>query len=192
MPSFGDIIYNITDMYVAPLTGSTYGTPARVEYVSSLSFEFETDEDTIKAYGLTVEKLSVPTGITGTLAEASLNWSAASVMTGMSEASSGTTPNAVKTLDMLMGGAGLPYFGLIAAYASLEGNALLGFPKCKLGSLPAFTVEQNVFRTAEISMMMLAPSTTVRKALRLRKNETAASVPSAQADFQAFFAGMFA
>lgn len=192
MPSFGDIIYNITDMYVAALTGSTYGTPARVEYVQSFSFEFESDEDTIKAYGLNVETLSIPIGGTGTIAEASLSWGAMAVMTGNSESSSGSTPNGVKQIDMLAGGAGLPYFGVIASYAAVEGNALIGFPKCKLVSLPAFTVEQNQFRASDMGIKMVAPSAVIRKLMRLKKNETAATVPTSSGDFGTFFTGMFA
>lgn len=192
MPDYGDIIYNVTDAWVARLNADgTYGTPQKIEYLQTFSFEFETDEDTLKAYGLNVELLSVPIGATGTLGEASLQWGAVGIMTGNAESSSGSTPNEVKTVDMLVGGAGLPYFGLIVSYAATEGNAHIGFAKCKLASLPSFNAEQNTFRTSEIGFNAVAPSTTIRRVARIVKNETAAVVPSTAGGFDTFFDPLF-
>lgn len=193
MPSYGDVIYNITGMYVAALqSDNAYGTPSYIDYGQELSWEYEADNDEIKSYGLIVESLSIPTKATGNFMQASMDFASFAILTSFSGSESGSTPNQVNTLDLLVGGAGLPYFGIIAAFAAISGaNMLAGFPKCKLQTIPGFTIEQNTFRTSEVGIDMFAPSTTVRKVSRYKKYETAAAIPSSANDFDTYFNGMF-
>ena len=188
MPSYGDIIYNITAMYVAALgADNSYGTPALVEYGQDFTYEYTADQDEIKSYGLIVEALAIIIKATGTLKEASLNIASKEIMTGSSESESGSTPNRVSILDIQVGGAGLPYFGLIVAGASVVGNVLVGFPKAKLETWPSFTIEQNKFRMGEAKVNMFAPSTVIRKLVRTKKYETVTNPPTDAEGFDTFF-----
>ena len=192
MPEFGDVIYNISGMYVAALqSDNTFGEPAFVEYGQDYSWDYEADTDEIMSYGQIVETLAIIKKATGTMKEASLNMASKSIMTGTSESESGTSPNKIATIDFQTGGAGLPYFGIIVAGSSVAGNVLAGFPKCKLQTIPSFKIEQNKFRLGEAKVDMLPPSSLIRKVSRIRRNETAASIPTTGAGFDAFFAGMF-
>ena len=134
MPEYGDVIYNITSMYVAALqSDNSYGTPSYIDYGQQLSWEYESDEDEIKSYGQIVEKLTIPIKATGTFMQASMDLASFAILTSNSASESGSTPNRLKTVDILVGGAGLPYFGIVAAFAAPSGaNMLAGFPKAKL------------------------------------------------------------
>jgi len=193
MPEYGDVIQNITAMYVAALgSDNSYGTPALIDYGQQLSWEFESDTDEIKSYGLIVESLAIPIKATGTLVQASMDLASFAIMTSNSSSESDSAPDRVKTVDVQVGGSGLPYFGIIAAFASPSGaNVIAGFPKCMLETVPGFNVEQNTFRVAEVSINMFSPSTTIRKVSRYKKYETAAAIPSDASGFDTFFDGMF-
>ncbi|GEM_PF-2501118 len=193
MPEYGDVIQNITSMYVATLgSDNTYGTPSYIDYGQQLSWEYESDTDEIKAYGLIVESISIPIKATGTFMQASMDLTSYAILTSNTASESATTPDRVKTVDQAVGGAGLPYFGIIAAFASTNGsNVIAGFPKAKLSTIPGFSVEQNTFRTSEVGIEMFAPSVTVRKVSRYKKYETAANIPATPSDFDTFFSGMF-
>lgn len=193
MPEYGDVIYNITDMYVAQLqSDNSYGTPSQIVYGQQLSWEYESDNDEIKSYGLIVESLSIPIKATGTFMQAAMDFASFAILTSFSGSESGTTPNQVNTLDIQVGGSGLPYFGICAAFAAPSGaNMIAGFPKCKLSTVPGFTIEQNTFRTSEVGIEMFAPSTSVRKVSRYKRYETAGSIPSDASAFDTYFNGMF-
>lgn len=193
MPAYSEVIFNPTAAYVAALNNdNTYGTPQLVEYLQKFAFEFESDSDEIMSGGMIVETLAIPKKGTGTLSMAAMNYSALSILAGYAEAPLGTTPNRYNTLDVEVGGDGLPYFGIIVAYAStFNGNMLAGFPKAKLSTMPGFDVDQNKFRIGEAEIIAVSPSLLIRKVSRLRKYETAAAIPTTAEGFETFFAGMF-
>lgn len=192
---YGDIIYNIVGIYVAPLTNDVtgvYGTPAFIERGMKLSWDYTSDEDEIKSYGQVTDALTIITKGEGTLDDAAMNFDAVVAMTGVSQSSSGSTPNASTLMKVTTGGAGFGYFGMAAAYAATGGaNLVVGIPKCMLKTFPAFTSDQNKFRTSSIGIKFFSPSTTIRELVKYTKNETAGALPSTAGAFNAYFAGMF-
>jgi len=194
MPQFSEVIYNPTRVIVASLANdNTYGTPVDVDYFEKVSFDFEADEDEIKSGGLIVEILSVATKATGTMDNGALNFAAMGIIQGDSPiATYGVTPNRYQYMDVTVGGAGNPYFGMIVTYAStLGGNLLVGFPKAMLTKKPGFDVDQNKFRVGSADFKAVAPSTLSRRVARLIKYETATSLTLSSAYIQGIFSGMF-
>lgn len=194
-PGYAEVIYNPTAIYVASLTDAvagTYGTPQLIEYGQKFEFDIESDNDEIMAYGLTVEALAVPKKATGTLTQAAMNFAAIAILCGFTNNSYLTTPNRYNIMDINVGGSGLPYFGVIVSYAATNGaNMLAGFAKAQLDTVPGFKVDQNKFRIGEAKINGYAPNTQIRKVVRLKGNETAATVPTTGVTFGAFFSGMF-
>lgn len=186
--AFADVIYTITDIRVAKLlaSGSYHTTSFSLLLGSEMSFSFSADNDQIKSYGLLAALLSIITGVEGTLKQASIDRDGIYVLTGTDAESSGSTPNQQVTMDVLAGGAGLPYFGAVGNFAADDGgNALVGLRKCKLDTWPAWTVEQNRFRITDTPFKAIPIDTTTRKLVRIRPYETATSIPS---DINSFFA----
>ena len=188
-PAFGDVIQNITGINVASLDSvNVYGDPEFIVYGEKLTYEYESDEDDLKTYGQVAEKLTIPTKGVAVLEEGSLNWPALVAMTGFAINSG----SGYEEMDALVGGEGMPYFGVIVSYASINGaNMLAGFPKCKLTNMQSFNAEQNQFRVGELNFEFFAPSTVIRKLSRTRRYEVAESIPSTAAAFLAYFDGMF-
>ena len=193
MSLFGEVLYNPTELWVAKLNAdNTYATPVLVDQLQKITFQFEADTDALKAYGQVTELLSIVTHGSGTLEQASLDYAAMTAMTGLTAAASGSTPNQASTMDFTTGGAGLPYFGWIGAFAGLLGaNVIIGAAKCMLDQYPAFTMDQNKFRMGSAGFRFVSPNTTIRKALRARRYETAVASPASSANFATFFSGIF-
>lgn len=194
MPAFSEVIYNPFDVIVAKLNNdNTYGTPQRVDYFEKVSFDWEADTDEIKSAGLIVESLSVATKATGTLDTGALNFACMSIIQGDTPTTVyGTTPSQYQYVDIEVGGAGNPYFGMMVLYASTLGGALIaGFPKAMLSKKPAFEVDQNKFRVGSADFNAFAPSTVIRRAARLLKYETRPSLVLTSGYMQGFFNGMF-
>lgn len=189
MPEFASIGYNLVQIKIAALDTAdyTFGTPVELEYGQELGFEAAADNQELKAYGLTVQLLSVITHFTGTLSQGLIDVNAYSILVGEASVDSGS-PVTQSTLDYLVGGAGLPYFGLIGRLASVGGADIhLGFPMCKLDRVPNFQIRQNEFIMPSSGIKMIAPDTTTRKAARLRRHVTTTAIT---ADFDAFFTGI--
>lgn len=178
MPEFGEVVYTLTDLVIAALNSDgTYGTSLALDYGQSLTIEPIADNDTLKAFGMNVELLSVPIGAKFTLAQGSVQFAALEILLGLTAVDSGTTPNQISTLDMLGGGAGLPYFGIIGKMASINGGAFkVGGFKAKLDSIPQIGVEQNKFVLPEVTGQFAAQNTTTRKLFRIKREETAAAI----------------
>lgn len=192
-PGDTDIIYNIEAMAVAALLDEqlgTYGSPAFVRYGGDMSWEYAADTNDLKAYGMVVETLTVPTHATGSLNRGAVDFPVMSIMTGMaSESSSGA--NYVQW-DPTVGGEGTAYFGLIAKFAAKNGKKMVcGHAKMKLETIPAFSIAQNEFRMDETAFKTLAPSTTLRKFVRYRAYTSYGDLPDNANDFGAFFEGCF-
>jgi hypothetical protein len=179
MPLYGEVITNIIGVYVAVLNSdNSFASPTLVDYVQSVSQSLETDEDTLKAYGVNLEALNVIIGGESTIEEAALNTLAKAIVMGETSAELGVDPNLYATVDTLGGGAGTPYFGLVVVFAATEGGAVArGFPKCKLKNTPDWEVEQNSFRTGELEMMHLAANQTSKKIVKQRRYQNATDVP---------------
>lgn len=194
MPQFAEVIYNPTDLIVAKLNNdNSYGTPVRIDYFEKVAFDFEADTDEIKAGGLIVEALSIATKVTGSMDNGALNFAAMSIIQGDTPpAVYGTTPSQYQYLDITVGGAGNPYFGLIVQYASTLGGALLAcFPKVMLTKKPGFDIDQNKFRVGSAEFGAYAPSTISRRVARLLKYETAPTMQLTSAYIQGVMSGMF-
>lgn len=194
MPQFAEVIYNPTDLIVAKLNNdNTYGTPVRIDYFEKVAFDFEADTDEIKAGGLIVEALSIATKVTGSMDNGALNFAAMSILQGDTPpAVYGTTPSQYQYLDVTVGGAGNPYFGLMVQYASTLGGAVIvGFPKSMLSKKPGFDIDQNKFRVGSAEFGAYAPSTISRRVARVLKYETAPTMTLSSAYMQGFFNGMF-
>lgn len=193
MPEFGSVIYNPYEAWVARLNNdNTFGTPVKVEYLDRVSYEYESDTDEIMSGGTVVEAISIPTKVAGNLNNASLDTPVLEILTGTTSTSSGSAPNRIATLDFVFGGSGLPYFGLIVAYAATyDANVLIGFPKCKLDTIPSFDMEQNQFRRGEAEFSGFPASTVTRKGIRMRKYETPSQIPTTATAWNTWFSGMF-
>lgn len=195
MPEYGEVLYNVTTAYVAALdeNTNTYGTPARVEYLEEFEFEFEADEDEIKDGGMVVDMLSITTKATGQMRNASLNWSAMSILYGFTGHSYGSEPeDEYSEMDFQVGGAGNAHFGIIFRIEAKNGaNGLIGFPKCMMSGLPPFQMQQNQFRRAEMDWSAMAPNPDNRKIMRIRRHRVAANVPTTDNGFDDFFSGYF-
>lgn len=194
MPQFSEVIFNPTRVVVAQLNNdNTYATPVDIDYFQKMSFDIDADEDEIKSAGLIVEALSIATNVNGSASNGSLNYAAMGIIQGDTPTTSyGTTPNRYQYVDITVGGAGNPYFGMIVSYAStLGGNLIVGFPKTLLKQKPGFDVDQNKFRIGQMDFRAFAPNTIIRRAARLLKYETAASIVLSSAYFAGFFNGMF-
>ena len=189
MSSYADVIYNITDCWVAKLNNdNTYGTPVQIDNIDKVSFDYESDTDTLKSRGMVVEAISIPTMATGEITNGSLDFASMSVLLGYTAGNYSTTPNQYAVMDILLGDEGLPYVGLIVAYASTLGaNMFVGFPKFKLDTVPGFDVEQNKFRIGSSKFKAFSPSQTRRAAARYKRNETKAAIPSTASPFLAYF-----
>lgn len=189
MPAYAEVIYNPTAAYIASLNNDdTYDAPVQIDYLGKLSFEFEADQDELMSGGMIVEMLAIPKKVTGEITQGALNMAAMSTMCGYTFTEYSTTPNRYGILQVKTGGAGMPYFGLIVSYAStLGGNLLAGFPKAMLDTMPGFDVDQNKFRIGNANFSGVAPSQNIRIAALIKKNETAASIPTTAQGFLDFF-----
>lgn len=183
---FGDVLFNVRNMKVAPLLASgAYGGAVVLDYGNTMSFAVESDTDELMSYGMAVERLSIPVRVTGTFQQGAYNAIALWILTGMVTTSSGTTPNQIADTEILGGGSGLPYFGLIGDFAATNGaSGLVLLRKVQLDAIPEWKVEQNKFRLSEVSFTGMAIDTTGRKMIKIRRNETAAAIP----DFNQFAA----
>jgi hypothetical protein len=187
--SFARELYNITGMYVAALQNdNTYGDPVAVDLLMKADWDVEADTDELKSAGMIVSTLAIPTKATGTLSQGALDFAAMVVLCGFANGSYGVDPTDYNVMDVLLGGAGLPFWGGIVRYeGTLGSNALIGFPKAKLQKVPGFTVNQNKFRIGEAAFDAVAPSTTHRGNVRMKKYRTATAIPTTAAAFLNFF-----
>jgi hypothetical protein len=188
MPDFATVVYTIRNIKVSRLNvvAETYDTVSySLSLGSEMSFTFTADQDQLKSYGMLAALLSILTGIEGTLNQAAIDPPVLNIIAGQDAVSSGSTPNQVRTMDVLAGNSGLPYFGAVGDFATDDGgNVMVGLRKCKLDTFPAWTVEQNKFRIAEVAFKAIPLNTSGRKLARIRSNETATAIID---NFNTFF-----
>lgn len=184
MPDVAAVWYNCTNMKVAPLLANgTYGGPVALDIGSEMQFAFENDTDELFSYGMVVERLSITVRVTGQFMQGSLDSVALWVMTGVNTVSSGSQPNRIADSEILAGGSGLPYFGLMGEFAATNGaNGWAFLRKIQLETIPEYKIERNKFRISEVKFAGMAKDTSGRKLVKIRQNETLATLP----DFNAY------
>lgn len=187
MPIFGEVVYSIQEIWIAALNADgSYGTPVKLDYPQKVEFKPAAANDMLTAGGMGVELLTVPTHVEGTIGLGALDLDGMAVLIGQSATTSGTTPNQQRTLVVVAGGAGLPYWGMIGRMASVNGaDKLIGLPKCKLDTPPQFMAEQNKFALPEMGFKSVAASSATGKLLYTQDRETASS---GTPNFGTFFA----
>lgn len=184
--TYGDVVYNPTAAYAATFsTTPSYGTPVQIDYLGDFDFDYDADTDELMSGGRIVETLAITKKATGTIKNGALSLASMAVLLGWTEGDYTT----YEVMDAPVGGSGLPYFGLIVAFAATNGaNVLVGFPKAKLQKPPGWTIAQNKFRIGEAKFDAVPAGTTDPvRAVRVKKNQTAASIPTDASSFLAFF-----
>lgn len=193
MTDFGEIIYNVTNFWVArPLGNGVFGPPARLNYLGKFTFEFQSSQDSIRAYGMVVERITIAEEGQGTIEQATLEAVPLQITTGEDSSSSGTPGNQIVTTDLHVGGGGLPYWAWICEYASLQGARMVaGNPKSIFDKKPGFMGDQNKFAIRNAGFNMMTPDSAIRKILRTLRIEGAYTFPTDSAGFATFFNGFY-
>ena len=188
---FAEIAYTLTDCVVAAYnpTANTYGTPAALAHGQVVEVEPEADQDKLRSYGAYARGLSVLIGAKLKVKHGGIDFSVLAILTGMSNYTSGLTPNQVRTSDVDAGGQGLPRFGLLGVAATDDGgNLVVGLRNCLLDMFPKWTLdgEANKFFIGDTSGYAFAVSGML---IRAKAHETASlwTAPTTGADFLAFF-----
>jgi hypothetical protein len=153
-PEFAEISYVLTDCIVAAYNkfANTYSTPAALANGQKVVIEAEADNDKLRGYGAYTAGLSVITGAKVVMGYGGVDVSIMTIIAGVSDSSSGSTPNRVRRNLWAAGGAGLPYFGLIGTAATDDGGLLVvGCQAVKLNTFPTYTLDgsENKFNINE-------------------------------------------
>lgn len=176
--SYGEVPYTLVDLKVASyniLTG-TYGSPFSLDEIQTLEFTPVADNDQIKAFGRLRHLLSVSTHVEYKFSQAGIDFEALATIAGMTNASSGTTPNQSGTLDAEFDGESLPYFGLVGKILAEAGaDVHIGLPVCMLDAIPGLKFEQNKFVMGEASGKAIARESD-NKAIKILRHETAGAI----------------
>jgi hypothetical protein len=189
---YGEVMYTLSGIIIARynIVANTFGTPVVVDDGQMAVFEPEADTDKMRGYGQHTRGLTVPIGSKVTLKAGGIDYSAYEVMSGATITDSGSTPNQVRTVDTLAGGAGLPYFGVIGVGETDDGGKFVcGHKAIKLDTIPKreFNGETNKFMLWETAGYSFPQN---NKIDRIKVYESAAGwvVPTTGAEFLAFFA----
>jgi len=176
--SFGEVPFTLVDLQIASyniLTG-VYGTSRSLDEIQTLEFTPVADTDSIKAYGRLKHLLSVQTHVEFKLSQAGIDFEALAIVGGMTNLSSGATPNQKGELTASFDGSSLPYFGLVGkVQAEGVSDLHIGMPVCMLDVLPGLKFEQNKFVMAEVAGKCIARESD-NKAIFLFRHETPASI----------------
>lgn len=151
---FAEISYTLTDCIVAAYnkTANTYGVPAALANGQLVEIEPEADNDEMRGYGKKTALLSVVTSAKIKISAGGVDSNVIAILNGSTNATSGTTPNQVRTMKFPAGGAGLPYFGLIGTAATDDGGLkIVGLQCCKMDTHVKYTVDgkENKFNVSE-------------------------------------------
>lgn len=151
---FAEVSYTLTDCIVAAYnkTANTYGVPAALASGQIVEIEAEADNDELRGYGKKTAKLSVITGAKIKFGAGGIDSNVMAIVGGITNSTSGTTPNQVRVQKWGAGGAGLPYWGLIGTAATDDGGLkIVGLQCCKLDTFPKFTLDgkENKFNVSE-------------------------------------------
>lgn len=188
---FAEIAYTLSDCIVASYnpTANTYGTPAALAHGQMVEVEPEADQDKLRSYGAYARGLSVMIGAKLKVKHGGIDFNVLAIWTGMSNYTSGLTPNQVRTSDVDAGGAGMGRFGLIGVAETDDGGRIaVGLRNCLLDAFPKWTLdgESNKFFIGDMSGYAFAVSGLL---IRAKTYETASgwTAPTTGADFLSFF-----
>lgn len=149
-----EIVFTLTEIRIATynILTDTFGTPIELPQPQDFEVDPQADTDEIKAQGYLQHLLTVNTHATFTTSSAGLPFEALAIMAGLTNDSSGSSPNQERTLDVDAGSDGLPYFAIVGKMVGEQDDDLhIGLPVCKLDSVPSWSVEQNQFVISEMS-----------------------------------------
>lgn len=191
---FAEVPFALSDLVVAQWVSTTsYGIPASIAGGQRMEVAVTSDTDQLREYSAIVEGLAVVVGGEVTLKQGGIDFSALATITNNATRTSATTPNRLREMDVVAGGAGLNYFGVLGRVPTTDGGAtIVGLPKVKLNSFPSWTLdgETNKFFIAETEGMFFAVTNAgVTKVMRIRSYETASDfvTPASGGAFSNFF-----
>lgn len=188
---FAEISYTLTGLVIASYNKTTdvYGTPATLENGQMAEVEPEADNDQLRGYGVKVALLSVMVGAKVMLGAGGADFSVLAILSGSSNYTSGLTPNQVRTTDIVFGGGGLPYFGMLGKSPTDDGGLMvLGLRCVKLDAFPKWTLDgqANKFNLSENGGYAIPIN---QRCVRIKTYETASlwTDPANGTDFKNFF-----
>lgn len=151
---FGEISYTLTDCLISPYNkvANTFGAVTSLAVGQTVEIEPEADNDQLRGYGVKSALLSVIVGAKLKVGMGGVDISALAAMAGVSNYTSGLTPNQKRRTRFGAGGGGLPYFGLIGVTATDDGGYMAcGLQACKLNTYPKYTLDgkENKFNMSE-------------------------------------------
>lgn len=151
---FGEKNYTLNDIYVSQynITANTYNVVQTGAIVQMIKVESTADNDVLKGSGASVAALSVVTDAKITWGQGALDRSLFTEICGMSNTTSNSAPSQIARVRAQAGGAGLPYFGIIATGPTDDGGLFaFGLQCCKLDKFPDFALDgkTNKFNMAE-------------------------------------------
>jgi len=192
---FAEIAYTLTDCIVAAYskTLNSYSTPIALADGQMIEIEPEADNDKLPSYGVTGALLSVLRGAKVKLGAGGVDFDAFAAMTGMSNYTSGLTPNQKRTTRVRAGGSGLPYFGVIGVAPTDDGGLeAVGLQCVKLDAFPKFTLDgkANKFNMSETDGYAIPIAVaSVLELIQIESYEQASmwTAPATGANFLAFF-----
>lgn len=178
---FGGTPFNVDDCRVARLlaNGTYLTTSVSLTNFQKITVDRENASDTLMAYGMNSEGLSVPLGLTGTLQYAAIDSAALFVMCGVTTSSSGSTPNQSTVAYATAGGNGLPYFGMALLLSALYGSGTyIGLYKLLLDKMPPWNLEADKFLIEEVGFKGFVKDLTNRRTDVHKRYETYTSLPT--------------
>ena len=126
--------YTITDLKIAPVTGDTPGTLVDVPGIQSMTVKLATENVTLRGDNTDIAVVDKGNQATFEFTEGGINFAAFDIMFGTTTAETGTTPNVVRTVDIL-GDAARPYFFVVGKSINDNGGAQdlhIAVWKCKV------------------------------------------------------------
>ncbi len=195
---FGEVPFGLQELLFMRYSigsGAYTGTVVNMDSDQLFSVEPQSDNDEMRDSGAITRALSVFTKMNWTIGMGGWDVDALAIVTGSSSSSSGSTPNRVRTTKHFAGGAGLPYFGMIAAAPTDDGGVfVLGLKICKANAKPAaeWDGKENKFHVSEVEGVAIADAANSNIIFVDKQYETAAdwtaAKPTNAATFLAFFA----
>lgn len=190
-----EVLYTLSNVIVAAYdkVADTYSTPAELAGGQLVTLEPEADNDQLRAWGYVDELLSVVIGAKLTVGFGGVDRSVLAILSGVSNATSGSGSTEHATTAYTAGGAGLPYFGLIGVGPTTDGGvAVIGVQCAKLNQHPTFTLDgkENKFMLNEVEGMAIPILiSSVPRLMTVKAIRTAAAwvAPTSGANFKAFF-----
>jgi hypothetical protein len=162
--AYGEVAYTLIDLLVAScdVVDDTYGTPESVPAGRSVEVSFEHDNNVMPGYGRIVRRNSIEKSASLSIGAGGVPHAALAIMMGASIGESGSTPNRLRTMHTVAGGAGMPYFGMIAVAATDDGGVfVVALRACMLNARPTINIdgENNTFVMSDAEAAGDAPFT---------------------------------